>query len=65
MEYQIGKDQAGVLIGDECDALGLASPYTYIARSDVTCLAMKAEIFHREILTNNLDDYASLKDQTA
>ena len=49
------------IIGDECDLLGLASPYTYIAKETTLVYAVPVEPFYRGLLAQNPDGVASMK----
>ena len=47
------------MIGEECDLLSIASPFTYIARQKTLCYCTKVEVFFKEMLALNplgLDD---------
>lgn len=41
------------MIGEECDLLGLASPYSYIVRSKTLAYTIKLETFYKELLQLN------------
>jgi len=41
------------MIGEECDLLGIASPYTYIAKERTLCYATKVETFYKSMLDVN------------
>ena len=41
------------MIGDECDLLGIASPYTYIVKSKTLCYCIKFEQFYKDMLNLN------------
>ena len=41
------------MIGEECDLLGLASPYTYIATKKTLCYVAKVESFFKLMLDLN------------
>ena len=41
------------MIGEECDLLGLASPYSYIVKSKTLAYTIKLETFYKELLQLN------------
>ena len=41
------------MIGEECDLLGIASPYTYITKSKTLCYTIKVEQFFKDMLSLN------------
>lgn len=41
------------MIGEECDLLGIASPYTYIVKSKTLCYVAKVETFYKLMLDLN------------
>jgi len=49
------------IIGDECDLLGLASPYTYIAKEPTLVYAVPVEPFYRGLLAQNPEGVANMK----
>ena len=48
-------------IGEECDLLGITSPYTYIATEPTLVYAVPVEAFYRSLLAQNPDGVASMK----
>ena len=41
------------MIGEECDLLGIASPYSYIIKSKTLAYCIKVESFYKELLNLN------------
>jgi len=41
------------MIGEECDLLGIASPYTYIIKEKTLCFCTKVEVFFKDMLNLN------------
>ena len=41
------------MIGEECDLLGIASPYTYICKKKTLCYTSKVETFYKLMLDLN------------
>ena len=41
------------MIGEECDLLGLASPYSYIVKSKTLAYTIKVETFYNQLLQLN------------
>ena len=38
------------MIGEECDLLGMVSPYTYIVKAKTLAYTIKVETFYKELL---------------
>lgn len=49
------------MIGEECDLLGIASPYSYIATKATLCFVAKVEDFFRIMLDLNPRGLQELK----
>ena len=45
--------EKATMIGEECDLLGIVSPYTYIATKRTLVFATKVEKFYKEMLNLN------------
>lgn len=45
--------EKATMIGEECDLLGMASPYTYIAKQRTLVFVTKVEKFYKEMLNLN------------
>ena len=41
------------MIGEECDLLGIASPYSYIVKSKTLAYQIKVDSFYKELLNLN------------
>ena len=41
------------MIGEECDLLGISSPYTYIVKQKTLAYTIKVESFYKELLNFN------------
>ena len=49
------------MIGEECDLLGIASPYTYITKKKTLCFVAKADDFFKVMLEVNPRGLQKLK----
>lgn len=53
------------LIGDECDLLGIVSPYTYIAKERTLIYTCPVEQFYRNLLAQNPDGVRNMKEDAS
>ena len=48
-----GLQERVTMIGEECDLLGIASPYSYIVKSKTLAYQIKVDSFYKELLNLN------------
>ena len=53
------------MIGEECDLLGIVSPYSYIVKSKTLAYTIKVETFYNKLLMLNPLGLEELKDQAS
>lgn len=53
------------MIGEECDLLGIVSPYSYIVKSKTLAYTIKVETFYNKLLMLNPLGLEELKEQAS